>query len=127
MTDYSLLFRFLIVGGSTAAIFFGLTFILVETLDIATVLASTIACATAICYNYLLHYHWTFASDSPHGLTVIRYLFMSACGLLINGLIMQFGTSLAITHYMVVQIIAGFAMVCWSICMSYFWVFRSNR
>jgi len=127
MTNYSFVLRFLFVGGSTAFIFLGSTFGLVEGLHISAVLASTIACLIALCFNYLLHYHWTFASEAAHGLTLIRYLLMCAGGLLLNGLIMYFGTLLGTVHYMVVQIFAGLAMVCWSLCLSYFWVFRSGR
>ena len=127
MTNYSFVLRFLFVGGSTAFIFFGLTFGLVEGLDISTVLASTVACIIAVCYNYLFHYHWTFESEAPHGPALIRFLIVCAGGTLLNGLIMYFGTMPEIVHYMVVQFIAVLAMVCWSMCLSYFWVFRSSR
>jgi putative flippase GtrA len=110
MTNYSFVLRFLFVGGSTAFIFLGSTFGLVEGLGISAVLASTFACVIALCFNYLLH-----------------YLLMCTGGLLLNGLIMYFGTTLEAVHYMVVQIFAGLAMLCWSLCLSYFWVFRSSR
>jgi putative flippase GtrA len=126
MTNFSFILRFLFVGGSTALIFFGLTFGLVEGLHLSAVLASTFACFIAVCYNYSLHYHWTFASETPHGLALIRYLVMCVGGILINGLIMYFGTKQETVHYMIVQLVAGLSLVCWSLSLSYFWVFRSS-
>ena len=124
VTDYAFVFRFLFVGGSTALMFFGLTFAFVEGLNVPAVLASTAACAIAICYNYLLHYYWTFESDSDHQNALMRYIIMGAGGLILNGGIMYLGTTLESVHYLVAQIFAALGMVCWSLCLSYFWVFK---
>jgi putative flippase GtrA len=126
LTDSSRLLRFVLVGGSSALLYFGLLFVLVEGLAVQVVLASTIVCVAAMCYNYLMHYHWTFASDAPHGMVLVRYLLMSAGGILLNGLIMHFGVMLSAVHYMVVQFVAAAALVCWNFCVSYFWVFRKR-
>jgi putative flippase GtrA len=127
MSKYHFIFRFLFVGGSTAFIFFGLTFALTEGLQISAVLASTCACIIVVCYNYALHYYWTFESEAPHGVALVRYIFMGTCGILLNGLVMYFGIMFENIHYMVVQVIAAMTMVLWSLSLSYFWVFRSNR
>lgn len=126
MTDLSLLLRFLLVGGSTALLFLGLTFVLVEGPALNATLASTIACVTAICYNYVLHYHWTFVSDAPHGSVLVRYLVMCAGGILLNGLVMYFGLVAMSIHYMVMQVIAAVALASWSLCVSSLWVFKRN-
>ena len=52
---------------------------------------------------------------------------MGTCGILLNGLVMYFGIMFENIHYMVVQVIAAMTMVLWSLSLSYFWVFRSNR
>jgi putative flippase GtrA len=127
MAKYSFILRFLFVGGSTGFIFLGLTFGLVEGLGISAVLASTFALLIAVSYNYLLHYHWTFESEADHRLALTRFLLMGAGSILLNGLIMYFGTLQDAFHYMVVQFCAGLAMVFWSLCLSYFWVFKSNH
>lgn len=127
MAKYSFILRFLFVGGSTAFIFLGLTLGLVEGLKLSAVLASTIACIIAVSYNYLLHYHWTFESDAAHRLVLTRFLLMGVGGILLNGMIMYFGTLQNTVHYIVVQFCSGLAMVCWSLCLSYFWVFRASR
>ena len=127
MAKYSFILRFLFVGGSTAFIFLVLIFGLVEGLKVSAFLASTFACIIAVSYNYLLHYHWTFESDVAHRLSLIRFTLMGVGGILLNGMIMYFGTLQDTVHYVMVQFCAGLAMVFWSICLSYFWVFRASR
>ena len=124
MIKISLLPRFLLVGGSTAASYLGITYGLVEAFALNVTLASTVGCVFAVCYNYLLHYHWTFVSEAPHSIAMIRYLVMCAGGIAVNGLVMHFGTVLTSAHYMVVQLFAAVALVCWSLTLSSLWVFR---
>lgn len=122
----TLLPRFLFIGGSTAAIYLGLVFVLVEGPALHVTLASTLACIAAVCYNYFLHYHWTFASDAPHGIVLVKYLLMCTGGLILNALIMHFGTQLGSAHYMAVQLVAAVALVCWSFSLSSLWVFKGK-
>ena len=126
MPDFALVLRFLLVGGSTALLYLGLTYALVEVAGQHATLASTIALAVAICYNYLLHYHWTFATDAPHGRVLVRYLFMCAGALMVNGVIMHYGTSELSVHYMFVQLLAAVGVTTWSISLGALWVYRSS-
>ena len=112
------------MGGSTAALYLGLTYVLVEVFALQVTLASTLGCAIAVCYNYFLHYHWTFVSDAPHGIVLVKYLLMCTGGVVVNGLVMHFGMELASAHYMVVQLVAAVALVCWSLSLSTLWVFK---
>ena len=124
MPDLALLLRFFLVGGSTAMIFFGLTVGLVEFAALHATLASTIACTVAICYNYLLHYHWTFASDAPHGKVLMRYVMMCIGAVIVNGLLMQVGMETLSLHYLYVQLIAAGGVAAWSLGLSAIWVYR---
>ncbi len=126
MPDFALVLRFLLVGGSTALLYLGLTYALVEVAGLHATLASTIALAVAICYNYLLHYHWTFATDAPHGRVLVRYLFMCVGALMVNGVIMHYGTSELSVHYMFVQLLAAVGVTTWSISLGALWVYRSG-
>lgn len=126
MTDFSLIARFALVGGSTGLLYMGLTYALVEGMSMNATLASTISTVTTICYNYVLHYHWTFASDAPHGRVLARYLTMCVGAVLINALVMLFGIEMLSVHYLIVQFFAGLAITCWSIVASTLWVFRES-
>lgn len=118
------LLRFGFVGGTTAILCLGLTFGLVEFFGVSATIASTFSLFLAVCYNYLLHYHWTFTSDAPHGYVLIKYLVMCAGGLLLNALIMHFGVTWGALHYMIVQMFAAVMVILWSMCVSSIWVFR---
>lgn len=126
MPDFGVVLRFVLVGGSTALLFLGLTFGLVEGAGLHATVASTVACIAAICYNYLLHYHWTFGSDAPHGRVLVRYLVTCAGAVLLNGLVMYFGPAVLTLHYMYVQLLASIVMVLWTFSVSSVWVFRSS-
>lgn len=126
MPDFSFVLRFLLVGGSTALLYLGLTYALVEVAGLHATGASTIALAVAICYNYMLHYHWTFATDAPHGKVLVRYLLMCAGALVVNGAIMHYGTSGMSMHYMLVQLLAALGVTTWSISLGALWVYKSG-
>jgi putative flippase GtrA len=123
MIDRSVVLRFLFVGGSTTILYFGLIFALVEGLALHTTVSSSVAYIVVGFYNYLLHYHWTFATDAPHGLALVKYLLTCVGGLVLNALVMHVGVMLVPVHYMVVQLFAFGVVVCWSLCISTVWVF----
>ena len=126
MDNFRLLLRFLAVGGSTTLLFLSLVYVLVEYAHLHPTLASTLGCVVAICYNYTLHYLWTFASDAPHGRVLVRYLFMNAGGVEVNAIAMHLGTSLLPLHYLVVQLLVGIVVVIWNVSVSMLWVYREN-
>lgn len=103
-----------------------LVYVLVDIVGMQVTLASTLLCMAAAAYNYLMHYHWTFASDAPHGMVMVRYLLMVAGAVVINGLIVHFGTTLSDFHYLVIQLVASITLVCWSLSVSSLWVFRER-
>ena len=118
--------RYGLVGGSTGILYLVFVFVLVDVLNIHVTLASTLVCIAAAAYNYLMHYHWTFASDAPHGMVMVRYLAMIAGVVLINAIIMHFGTMFSNIHYLIIQLVASFTVVCWSLSVSSLWVFRQR-
>ena len=124
MFESSRLLRYIFVGVSSAAILgIGIS-VLVELVGLKVTLASTISCIVAVYYNYLMHYHWTFETDAPHGLVLMKYLAMCMVGFFLNGLIMYFGMKFTEDHYLVIQTFGGFAMAFWNFFASYFWVFN---
>jgi putative flippase GtrA len=126
MVDASRLLRYIFVGGSTAGVLAVSVITLVEALHFYPTLASTIGCILAVCYNYVLHYHWTFRTTAPHGKVLAKYIVMCLVGFVINTLVMYFGTKIPDVHYLIVQAFAAGAMVCWNLFASYLWVFNNS-
>lgn len=118
------LFRFGIVGATTAALYYALLYAGVEFIGLDAVLSSSVAYVVVIVANYLMHYCWTFAVSSPHTTALKRYLVMTGCGFFLNGLIMYVGVSVLRLNYLLIQAVSMGVVILWNFCLSSLWVFR---
>ena len=118
------LIRFALVGISTAGIYYGLAWLVFANTGFGALVSSSIACVTALAFNYRAHYHWTFTTVAPHGAVFSRYLIMVSFGTVLNGAIMYWGVDVLARNFFLVQTIAAICMVAWSLCLSHMWVFR---
>lgn len=116
--------RFILVGTATALIYYALLYVLVESYSSAIIVASSIAYVVAILFNYIMHYQWTFNSDSPHKVAIVRFILMNTGGFFINLAIMSYGISLFSEYYLVVQAIAMAVIVVWNFIISSLWVYK---
>ena len=123
MAEASKIIRFILVGVTSAAALLGLTWIFVDGLQLQVLLGSSIAVVLTGLYNYSMQYYWTFTSNAPHGGVLVRYLFLAAGVLIINGLVMHFGLEALDIHYLIVQFVATVAMAAWSFTVGSLWVF----
>ena len=121
--DTPTLIRYIFVGGTTGLIFLCLTWFLVDGLHWHVTLGSSIALFLACTYNYLLHYHWTFSSNAPHGWALVKYVLVVLGALIVNALVMHFGVKVLAIHYLMVQLLASLMVGAWSLSFSYLWVF----
>lgn len=126
MVDAPRLIRFILVGGSSAALLVGLTWLFVDGLHFQVILGSSIAVVFTGLYNYSMQYYWTFSSDAPHGWVLIKYLLMCVGVLLINGVVMHLGVKVLLIHYLIVQLLANVAVAIWSFTISSVWVFAQK-
>ena len=124
MTDPGRMLRFVLVGGATAVIHYGLLYCGVEFLGLKATLASSVGFVFAVTFNYFMHYSWTFAEPAPHGRTALRYLLMICCGFMINGLLMHVCGTLLSVNYLLSQAVAMVAVLTWNFTVANFWVFR---
>lgn len=127
MVDAPRFIRHLLVGGTSAVLLLGLTWLFVDGLKLQVVLGSSFAVILTGLYNYSMQYHWTFSSDAPHGGVLVKYLLMCVGILIINGLVMHFGVKVLLLHYLVVQFLANVAMTLWSFSIGSLWVFRQKN
>lgn len=118
------LFRFGIVGGITAALYYALLYVGVEWLKVGAVLSSAVVYLIVIAINYLMHYSWTFAISSPHTTALMRYLVMTGCGFFINVSVMYIGVSVLHANYLLAQTAAMVMIIVWNFTLSSLWVFR---
>lgn len=119
------LVRFAAVGVTTAGIYYGLAWLLYSGTGLGALAAGSVACISALLFNYHAHYHWTFAAEAPHGAVLRRYLVMVSLGTVINGAVMYWGVDVLAANFFLVQTLAAACMVAWSLTMSSLWVFRN--
>ncbi|MEH6593396.1 MAG: GtrA family protein, partial [Halioglobus sp.] len=60
------IFRFGVVGVTTAVLYYGLLYAAVEWLKLYAPLASSLVYLIVIGFNYLMHYNWTFTVTATH-------------------------------------------------------------
>lgn len=119
--------KFAIVGIATAFFYYILLYSLVEHFSIPTTLSSSLAYILVIIFNYLMHYRWTFHSESHHKIAVFRFIIMNIGGFIINVLIMSYGAYIIAAHYLVIQTIAIATIVTWNYTISSLWVYRKKH
>ena len=117
--------RFSTVGVATAALQATLLYLGVELASLDPTLTSSVAFVIVVIFNYLMHYTWTFTDPGPHARTLSRYLFMIACGFLINGGVMYAGVEWLGINYLLVQVVAFACVIAWNFLVALMWVFRS--
>lgn len=124
MITISRLFRFSIVGGLTAFVFYFVLYTLVEYAMISVLISSSVAYIVAIVLNYMLHYGWTFEAKGPHRIAMTRFIGMNVGGFMINFLIMYYFVSDDNSNYLVVQLAAISCIIIWNYILSSLWVYK---
>ena len=117
-------FRFSIVGLTTAVLYYALLYISVEFLGANPTLASSLVYVVVLGFNYLLHHNWTFSQSAPHTHTLSRYLVMVFCGFMINAVVMHVGVDRWGVNYLFVQALAMALVIVWNFSAALLWVFR---
>ena len=77
--------------------------------------------------NYLLNYHFTFASTAAHRTTLPRFLLVAAGSAALNGIGMSFATSRLGMHYFTAQLGCTAAVLVIGYLLNAAWTFRSRR
>jgi putative flippase GtrA len=119
--------RFVLVGGTACALYFAISWLLVSAFGIGQVIATSIAFAIVIAWNYLLHYHWTFRSARAHSIAGLRFGVMSAVGFLLNWSAVSVGLKFLPKSPFLVKMAAVGLVVLFNLVMSSLWVFGDKR
>ena len=113
--------RFLIVGGVTFIIDWGLLFILTETTPIGYLWASAIAFIIAVIINYILCVKFVFDTRGDDGKTkqiggVAKFVFIasSVAGLIINQICMFVFVEWCGIHYTLAKVLATIIVTAWN-------------
>jgi putative flippase GtrA len=121
-TQLSRFVRFSLVGAVATAIQYALLILLVRAFSLAPTPASCIGFAVSAVANYLLNYHFTFASERAHAPAAVKFALLAAAGLLINAAIMHVLVD-AHVHYLIAQLGATGLVLFWNFIGNSVWTF----
>lgn len=115
------------VGAIATAIQYLILVALTELGGIAPVYASATGYAISSVLNYLMKYHWVFASTRRHRHAAPRYATISAIGFSLNTGLMYLGTEVFELHYLLVQIVTTGLVLVWNFFANAVWTFGYLR
>lgn len=113
-------------GAIATGIQYTILIVLTEWVGLAAVYASAIGYAISSVLNYLMKYHWVFASDKKHRSTAPRYFLISLTGLSLNTALMYLGTQVLDWHYLIAQILTTGLVLVWNFTANSVWTFREQ-
>ncbi len=110
--------RFLIVGGISFIVDYGLLFILVEFFDVHYLYSSAISFTVSVIFNYYLCVKYVFkGAGSQTTRQAIIFIGSSVVGLGLNQICMYFFVDLLKIHYMIAKIGATAIVTIWNYIM----------
>ena len=121
------LVRFALVGVTGALVYYAFLCLLVEVAHMPVMTSTCSAFLFVSFENYFMHYLWTFRSATPHRKSLPRFLFMSAVGFSLNGVIMFVGVECFTFNYLAVQGVAVAVVVLWNFTLANYWIFRRDQ
>lgn len=119
------------VGAIATAIQYVILIALTELAGASPVLASAIGYAISAVLNYLMKYHFVFASTNRHLSAAPKYALISTIGLLLNTGLMRFGQFLLgsdnfESYYLAVQVLTTGLVLVWNFSANLIWTFRHS-
>jgi len=115
---------FAAVGLLATAIQYAVLFAAVRIWHVDPVLGSSAGFLISAVVNYLLNYHVTFKSASPHLSAVTRFAIITSAGFVLNGAIMFALIQWLHILYVVAQLIATGVVTAWNFLGSALWTFN---
>ena len=118
--------RYLLIGGSSFVLDFGLLFLLHEALSVPLWLATAVAFLASFAFNYLLQRAFSFTSNSAHGPALIKYTLLVLFNTVAISLIVS-GFDFLGASWEVGKIIATALTTLWNYFFYRFWIFPANK
>ncbi len=118
------LVRFGVVGALATGVQYLILVVLVRWAGMWPPAASALGFLVSAVGNYLLNYHFTFASRQPHAPAAAKFLVLAAVGLTLNAVLMEVLVDLG-WHYLVAQVCVTAIVFLWNFIGNSLWTFRA--
>lgn len=115
--------RFLMVGGFCTGLQYALLVGQVEGFGMSATMASTIGYVISSVVNYVLSYSFTYKSTAKHRRSILKYVIVTLCGLVLNGAVTYICTTIYGMYYLVAQVAATIVTLLWNFFVNLRWTF----
>ncbi|WP_075020896.1 GtrA family protein [Actinomadura madurae] len=115
--------RYLIIGGLSFAVDFGVLFVAHGMLDVRLPVATTAAFLTSFAVNFGLNRVWSFGSRAPVGRQLVRYVGLVVVNTVVTVLLVS-GLAAVGVQYLVAKTIVTGGLVALNYVAYRVWVFR---
>lgn len=127
--------RFLVVGGVSFLIDFGLLIafqeLVFKTTRNGVLISAAISFSVSLIVHYLLAVFWVFrehkvASSTEHAIASSLFIITNVIGLGINEVAMWVGVTLLTYHYILVKLVATFVVMFWNYACQKLFIFNKG-
>lgn len=101
-------------------------FILVQIVGADAVVASFTGALLGAVINYLLAYHYVFASEKKHGETAVKYAIVASGAIVVNTLSMNVLVHFLTLNYVIAQLITSLVALGYSFVVNTLWTFKAS-
>lgn len=119
--------RFIVVGASSAAIYFFIVWNLLERTSLSMFSSSLIGYILVVGATYVAQRNWTFRSNAPHGRSLAKYIAVQLLCMLVTAGLSQFFTSLLSLVPIHASLLSTVFTSLISFVLSLLWVFGDSR
>ena len=115
--------RFLIVGGTSTLIQFGLLALFIETNLLQPIISSALSYLLSSTYNYLLNYHLTFVNTKSHIETFPKFVLVASIGIGVNTVVFALVFHLS-SNYLIAQCVAVGVTLLLNYSLHKYWIYQ---
>jgi putative flippase GtrA len=119
-------FRFLLVGASLAAFYFGVVFSLVKFRGFSPFMSSVLAYVCALGLGYIIQRNWSFRARHSHLKALPRYILLQAACAMFSGLSAQIAMKYFQMPPLTLSIVSTLTVSLVSFVVSLTWVFPNE-
>jgi glycosyltransferase involved in cell wall biosynthesis len=119
--------RYAGAGGVGTACHYLVLGLLASAFAVRPTYATVVGALVGASVNYLLNYHFTFASKTAHRVAMPRFMMVAAMSAALNGLGMWFATTRLGLHYFVAQLGCTAGVLVLGYLLNAAWTFRSRE
>lgn len=110
------LFRYVIVGGVSFFVDYGLLYVLTEFCGLHYIVSATVSFIAGLVVNYCISTRWIFRTSKLQNKAAefSIYGIIGAVGLLLNNMLMYWFTDILHVHYMISKLITAAIVLIWN-------------